>query len=134
MPVVCQYRALKQALEQAFPGQLEIGGAAGRSSSFEISVGAEGKQLFSKLQSGSFPEAEGVKAAVAQFIKDGTVSKLALSRSCSCISRSSHTHSLDSHARLCSFALLGAADFGRTGRRLHGAVSSCTLRFLTTAA
>lgn len=58
------------------PGALVIAGGAGRRSSFEITVGndeASKKVLYSKLASGSFPDAASVKAAVEQFRKDGTI-------------------------------------------------------------
>jgi len=63
-------------LDAAFPGQLQIDGAPGRGGSFEITVGNDAdsaKQIYSKLHSGSFPDAEGVIKAVEQFLKDGTV-------------------------------------------------------------
>jgi hypothetical protein len=82
-----QYRALAQELHAAFPGQLEISGAGGRRSSFEISVmridGGEDKQqqpqqqlLFSKLTVGSFPDTQSVRDAVGQFLKDGSVAAI----------------------------------------------------------
>jgi len=67
---------LAAGLESAFPGQLEIDGAPGRSSSFEITIGndaASAQLLYSKLHSGSFPNADDVVKAVEQYLKDGTV-------------------------------------------------------------
>jgi selT/selW/selH-like putative selenoprotein len=83
--VVSQYRALARELNAAFPGQLEISGAPGRSSSFEITImrsggadaaSAKQQQLFSKLHSGSFPDPQGVRNAVEQYLKDGTVAPI----------------------------------------------------------
>ena len=56
--------------------KLQIAGGTGRGSSFEMTIGnseATRKLLYSKLHSGSFPEPASVKAAVEQFVKDGTI-------------------------------------------------------------
>ena len=83
--VVSQYRALARELNAAFPGQLEISGAGGRRSSFEISVlradadadACDVSQLlFSKLTVGSFPDTQSVRDAVGQFLKDGSVAAI----------------------------------------------------------
>jgi len=65
------------------PGQLQIDGEAGRRSSFEITVGS-GQLLFSKLHSGTFPDPQGVLAAVQQFSKDGTIIPIAEDQSKGC--------------------------------------------------
>lgn len=57
------------------PGALFISGGTGRPSSFEITVGsgANTQVLYSKLDTDSFPDEASVKAALEQFIKDGTI-------------------------------------------------------------
>ncbi len=54
---------------------MTVGGAAGRRSSFEISVSREDKPtvIYSKLEKGSFPSPDDVMAAIEKFIADGSV-------------------------------------------------------------
>jgi hypothetical protein len=71
-----KYIALRDALTSEFGSQLLIGGGAGRSSSFEITVGAEAKDrriLYSKLETGAFPDADGVIVAMREFMLSGNV-------------------------------------------------------------
>jgi hypothetical protein len=63
-------------LEAKFGSSVVVAGAPGRKSSFEITVGndeASRKVIYSKLASGSFPDPDGVIAAVAKYIEDGSV-------------------------------------------------------------
>lgn len=69
------------------PGALVIAGGSGRRSSFEITVGndeSSRKVLYSKLASGTFPDGASVKAALEQFIKDGTIPPIEEDKSGGC--------------------------------------------------
>jgi selT/selW/selH-like putative selenoprotein len=81
------HRSLADYLSKELPGQLNVGGDVGRSSSFEITIsGPDGvkKELFSKLKSGAFPDPASTLAAIKQFQQDGTIVPIAQAQGGGC--------------------------------------------------
>jgi len=71
---------LKEAIEEAAPGQFQVSGAPGRRSSFEVTVGTDESNkvvLFSKLKSGKFPDRDSMAEALEAYAKNGEVKEVA---------------------------------------------------------
>eukprot|EP00052_Salpingoeca_macrocollata_P004198 m.39914 g.39914 ORF g.39914 m.39914 type:complete len:77 (-) comp14051_c0_seq2:191-421(-) len=71
---------LKQEIQQALP-DVEVEGERGRSTSFEITV--DGKLLFSKLETGAFPDMFSVIKALQQYCANGQLKEVQPDKGCS---------------------------------------------------
>jgi len=66
-----------------FGMKVMVAGAAGRSTSFEITIGndeATKQVLYSKLKSGSFPDPNSVLAAIEKYLSDGSIAPIEQSK------------------------------------------------------